>query len=633
MVVGIDVGGTFTDVAILRDGQLRSFKTPSTDPQSEAVLTATGSLNSGEGFSFLHGTTVATNALLEETGARVALVTTAGYEDLVEIARQKRTSLYELAENRPVALVSRDHRIGHHDLNTTLERLAELNPEAIAVGLLDSYLDSSEEKALATAIRERFPDKPVSVANEVSPGFREFERISTTTVNAYLAPMVASYLDTIADEIESDSSAVMTSAGGLLPFPAAASFVGQLTLSGPAGGVVATDALRRHHGLRSAISFDMGGTSTDVSRIGPEGPEMSPMQTVGGRVNRIASMPIHTVGAGGGSVAWADPGGSLRVGPQSARSHPGPAAYGQGGVEPTVTDANIFLGYIPTSSSFSGSIPLSRDLAGEALGRLGESLGLSALETAEGILQVVDSHMDGAIRAVSIEEGFDPRGSALVAFGGAGGLHASRLAKGLELGSVLVPPHAGVFSALGLLMAKPRFELLRTMLVDASDPAVSVVGQALEAEVKDAFAEIHGSQPALVDVTFDVRYFDQSHELNVRAAGDLSASFAVAHQQRFGFTLEDGRVEVVNVRATAMGEAPAVWDDLRNSVATGAKPESVEAYLDGQWVEVPYWRRGSVAPGTTLAGPALVGGTTATVLVDEGDRVNFTADGTLQITW
>ncbi|HEY5889642.1 MAG TPA: hydantoinase/oxoprolinase family protein [Acidimicrobiia bacterium] len=625
-LVGVDVGGTFTDFAIFEDGVIRSFKVPTSRPQSRAIIEALEAL-SGDDFTFVHGTTAATNSLLELTGARTALVTDVGFEDLVEIGRQKRVSLYDLSVDRPIPLVASQNRVGHEDAPSTIRRLRELGPESIAISLLGSFADASEEIALLGAIAEALPDIPVSVGSNVSPGFREYERTETTVVNAYLTPAVATYLDELASSAGASSSHVMTSSGGLIPFVSAAERVGELTLSGPAGGVVASDALRRSHGLDSVITFDMGGTSTDVSRIGPEGIVVGSEQVIGGRVNRVPSIAIHTVGAGGGSIAWVDPGGALRVGPRSAGADPGPVGYGLGGVEPTVTDANLHLGYIP-ETGMAGGLLLDRAAATEALGVLGDDLGLSVDEAATGILRIVDAHMERALRKVSIEEGFDPSESSLVAFGGAGGLHATRLARALHMRSVIIPPHTGVFSALGLLMAGPRVEVLKTELRSAGSIDAGQMAS-IRTLAGDRFREVFGSDPDDVLLYADARYESQSHELAIALReGRLSEDFETEHELRFGFRLEGAPVEMVNLRAVATGAPDLTWSDLdpdghSSDLPAGAPIPGDRGVLD----------RDQFAPGFRIEGPVVVTDATATILLNDGEHLEVLEDSTLEITW
>ena len=425
-LIGVDVGGTFTDVVVWRDGILTGRKVPTTEEQWQGVAAAVEGSTEDR---FLHGTTVATNALLEGKGARLALVTGAGYEDLIEIGRQDRPSLYDSRVDRPTPLVDRTLRLGFTgDMEDLLATLADVKPEAVVVGLLESYLDPTGEREVAHHLR-RALDIPVLESSQVSPEFREYERLATTLLSAYLTPAVADYLRALDQVLPMKSRLVMTSSGGLILFSQAPQIAGRLVLSGPAGGAVAAAALGAYHGASMVLSFDMGGTSTDVCRITGGELAVGSGHAVAGRVNRVPSVPIRTIGAGGGSIGWIDPGGALRVGPHSAGASPGPAAYGIGGQEPTVTDANLVTGRIPAGLALAGSVPLHLELSRQALDRIGERIGMKAEAVAEGMLEVVDTHMENALRSVSVEEGADPREGALVAFGGAGGLHAGALAR------------------------------------------------------------------------------------------------------------------------------------------------------------------------------------------------------------
>jgi N-methylhydantoinase A len=632
--VGADVGGTFTDMVAFDGEHLRGWKTPTTAPQSDGVVTGLSSCRITPETVFLHGTTVATNALLEGKGARVCLITTPGFKDVVEIGRQKRPSLYDGAVDRPDPLVERGSRIGYDNAHAVVEAVRRSNPESIAVTLLNSYLDATAELELARILTEAFPGIPISIGSVVSPGFREYERTATTVLNAYLTPVTSRYLEQLKHQVPVSRADVMTSAGGLLPFSAATEVVGQLTLSGPAAGVVAADALKIHHRLDSAVSFDMGGTSTDVCRIGPDGVVLAPQQMLEGRVNRVPSMPINTVGAGGGSIGWRDQGGALRVGPHSAGADPGPACYGKGGTEPTVTDANLALGYIPSSATFAGDLKMSRTLALAALSNLGDSLGLSALDTARGIIEVVDAHMERAIRSVSVEEGFDPRESSLIAFGGAGGLHAVRLARSLGMRSVLIPPFSGVFSAVGLLLSKPRIETMATILsTDPSDAGVLV--ERLAARALSRYEEMFREPPLEVAPFVDARYVGQSHEVMVPfREGQVSEDFRMEHRRRFGFALDGVAVELVNGRVVATGEPPLTWAALAEIRVAGppiGKP--IEILGVGETVVGTLWRRETLPAGHEMEGPAIVVDNESSTLLEAGDHALVTADGSLEITW
>ena len=416
---------------------------------------------------------------------------------------------------------------------------------------------------------------------------------------------------------------IMTSSGGLLPFAQGPESAGRLVLSGPAGGVVAAAALGRHYGYQTVLSFDMGGTSTDVCRITDGVLAVGSGHQVAGRINRVPSVPIRTIGAGGGSIGWADPGGALRVGPRSAGAQPGPAAYRHGGTEPTVTDANIVAGIIPSDLAMGGSVNLDADAAFQAVELLANSLELSVAATASGMLEIVDSHMEHALRSVSVEEGADPREAVLVAFGGAGGLHATRLARRLGIKTVLIPPLSGVFSALGLLMSELRADAARTVMVEDGGQRLSAEIERVSTEASQRFVEIFGFREVSKRITADVRYAGQSHELEIepgRSWSEVRDRFESTHLQMFGFTRPGEPTEVVNVRATASGESSLSWSDL-----PGISSDVEPVVRDG------VWDRRHLPPGFQIDGPATITEANSAVLIEEGNRLNVLADGTLEI--
>jgi N-methylhydantoinase A/oxoprolinase/acetone carboxylase beta subunit len=565
MRVGADTGGTFTDV-VAADGTVA--KVPSTpDDPGQAVRAGLASAGGDEVPDVLaHGTTVATNALLERRGATVALVTTRGFADVVEIARQDRPSLYDSSVDRPEPLVPRRRR---HEVDgrlaadgtelepVDLDALPVLGPEvgSVAVCLLHADLDPAHEQAVAGRLRERGHD--VSCSHEVSPEFREYERTSTTVVNAYLRPVCRSYLrglDGAAGQV-----LVLTSAAGLVPAGEAAEVPASLLLSGPAGGVRAAAAVAAACGWTDAVSFDMGGTSTDVCLVQGGAPQPAPEREAGGFPVRLPSLDIHTVGAGGGSIARIDAGGALVVGPRSAGAVPGPACYGRGGEEPTVTDADLVLGRIPAGAAFPGLGALDAGAARAALDRTGVDAG--------GVVAVVDAGMEQAIRQVSVARGVDPRGLALVAFGGAGPLHACALAEALGMPAVIVPPRAGVLSAVGLLCSPVQHDVVRSWptpgdhagldaaLREAAEQARSTLSGQLSS-LSDA--ECPQSPDVEVETAVDCRYAGQSHELTVPTV----AHFAAEHRRRNGFDRPEAPVEVVALRARATLPAPLEVTDL-----------------------------------------------------------------------
>ncbi|MET0566782.1 MAG: hydantoinase/oxoprolinase family protein [Acidimicrobiia bacterium] len=625
-VVGVDVGGTFTDVVVLDGESVVGYKVRTTPDQSDGVSRAL-SHRVDDVTTILHGTTAGTNALIEGRGAATALVTTSGFEDLLEIGRQARPSLYDPFADRPVALSPRSMRFGYAgDVEAITELVVQATPEAVAVALVRSYKDPSDEIHLAERLQGLL-DVPVSVGALVSPQFREYERVATTVLNAYLTPELAGYLSSLDRRVGGSRRLVMTSSGGLLPFASASSYAGRLVLSGPAAGVVAANAVGRARGFESIISFDMGGTSTDVCRV-----DNGAIQVTGhsraGRVNRVPAIPVRTIGAGGGSLAWVDDGGALRVGPTSAGADPGPAAYGRGGVVATVTDANVVLGRIPADLSLGGSVPLDIWAARRALGLLAADLGIGVEEVAAGIIEVVDTHMERALRAVSVEEGVDPRNSALVAFGGAGGLHATRLARRLGMRRTLIPPLSGVFSALGLLLASPSSDAIRTVMLEERSTRLAPVTEEILDEARGTYRSDHGSDPLNLRAWAEVRYAGQSHELPVSLVPDwarLRQEFEDVHQARFGFTRAGEAIELVDVRAEAIGRSPITWADLPLVTASSA-PTVVDRRSD-----VPIYSRVALAPGDQIEGPAVVIERDSAVWLERGDRMSVHGDGTLDV--
>jgi len=419
----------------------------------------------------------------------------------------------------------------------------------------------------------------------------------------------------------------MTSSGGLLPFDVASDYSGRMVLSGPAAGVVAATALGRAKGYESIISFDMGGTSTDVARVYGDLSQTT-RHGKSGWVNRVPSIPVRTIGAGGGSLSWIDDGGALRVGPTSAGADPGPAAYGRGGVVATVTDANVLLHRIPADLALGGTVNLDVEAARRAVAVLGADLDLETEEVAAGIIDVVDTQMERALRAVSVEEGVDPRDSVLVAFGGAGGLHASRLARRLGIKTTLIPPLSGVFAALGLLLARPSSDAGKTVMLEQGSDRLNAVTGGIAADANATFARDHGTRPLGLASWADVRYVGQSHELAVPLVTDwhvLRQDFEAMHQARFGFVRTEEPIELVNVRAEATGPAPITWDDIP-PISDG--PRSYEPTGAGK---IPVWSREMLRPGQEVEGTAIIVERDSAVWLEPGDRLSVHPDGTLEI--
>jgi N-methylhydantoinase A len=557
--LGVDVGGTFTDAVLVEDGLLTTAKVPTRANQEESVLAAVAAVGVGEVDRFTHGTTIATNALLERRGARTALVATAGFEHVLHLRRQTRAHLYRPCAAHPEPLVPLERCIGVEGrigpdgelAALELDSLPELDADAIAVCLLFSFRDDSHERAVAAELRRRHPSARVVASHEVAPEFREYERASTTAVDAYLGPVLGRYLGALAEACARKglrAPLVMRSSGGLATLAEASEHAAFALLSGPAAGVVGAARIAEAAGFPNALAFDMGGTSTDVCAILDGEARREHEREVGGFPVRLPTLAVHTVGAGGGSIVWRDSGGALRVGPESAGADPGPASYGRGGERPTVTDANLLLGRLPPA--LPGGIALDAAAARRALGNLDP----------EAVIEVVNAEMTRALRVVSVEQGLDPRDFALVAFGGAGPLHACALAEELELETVLVPAAAGVLSALGLVAADERRDAVRAYVVPLEEAG-----------------ELPGEGEA------DLRYHGQSFELTVPLGDGLAARFHVAHEERYGYADPSRPLELVAVRTAEIREPPPV--EIGGPALAASGPQVLE--LAGATVWVP----------------------------------------------
>lgn len=646
--LGVDVGGTFTDLVALSEGKLLTAKVPSTPrDQSEGVMNAIGSsaVEAASVVALAHGMTVATNALLERRGARTALVTTEGFRDVLEIARQNRPSLYDLAMDRPPPLVPRELRftvkermgpdgevepLDEESLNSAVASVREANVEAVAVCLLFAFAHPEHERRVGEALREALPDVHVSLSSEVLPEFREYERFSTTAADAYLAPKLAAYLKNLAGKAEEagvPAPLIMQSSGGVVDLQSAVSDAAGCVLSGPAGGVVGAAYVGSLGGHENLLTFDMGGTSTDVAPIIGGEAQTTTETVVAGVPIKLPMVDVHTVSAGGGSIAWADAGGALRVGPHSAGAEPGPAGYGKGGEEPAVTDANLFLGYLADGAELGGEVVLDRSLSEGALAKLGEKLGLSAEEAALGVVRVANAEMVRALRVISVERGLDPREFALLAFGGAGGLHACALAEELGMTTVLVPRAGGVLSALGLAMSDVRRDYVSPYLAaleDVDDDAFGERFREMEEQAEHDLDSPEHSRRA------DLRYRGQSFELTVNADEQkkLEERFHAAHEDRYGYRMEDEAVELVNLRlvATVPVEKPHMGEpEPQKRAETGHR----EANFDGEWLKVPVLDRETMGRGSKVEGPAIVEFREATCVVRPGWSGEVDGVGTL----
>jgi N-methylhydantoinase A len=651
--LGIDVGGTFTDLVALVDGEVVTAKVPSTPrDQAEGVLhvLAAGGVDAARVAVFAHGTTVATNALLERRGARTALVTTAGFRDVLEIGRQQRPALYNLAADRPPPLVPRELRftvaeragpdgvlrpLDGDSLAAAVAAVRDAGVEAVAVCLLFSFLHPQHERLLGAALRDALGGSvAVSLSSDVLPEFREYERCSTTVADAYLTPRLGVYLARLAREAEAGglpTPLLMQSSGGVIEAGRAAGHAASCVLSGPAGGVVGAAWVAGLSGEADLLTFDMGGTSTDVAPVVGGRVQTTTEAVIAGVPLKLPMVDVHSVSAGGGSVAWVDEGGALRVGPASAGADPGPAAYGQGGEEATVTDANLWLGYLPDGAELGGEVVLRRELAERALARVGGRLGVDVGEVALGVVRVANAEMVRALRVISVERGLDPREFTLVAFGGAGPLHACALAEEMGIGRVLVPRASGVLSALGLAISDLRRDYVRPLLgrLDQLEAAVPRAGwRELEDLARKELAA-SGEQPDLTRRA-DLRYRGQSFELTVDVAEveDLGERFHQAHRQRYGYRMDDEPVEVVNLRLVAA--VPAGKPKLRAEPArAGRTAARRRVNLDGTWREVAVLAREELGGGDRLDGPAVVEFAEATLLLRPGWRAAVDEAGTL----
>jgi len=652
--IGVDTGGTFTDFVLVRDSAVVVLKVPSTPKRpEEAVLAGVGELL-GEGdaeFELVHGTTVGTNALLERKGARAALLTTEGFEDVLEIGRQNRPGLYQLTASRPKPLIPRSLRFGVRervtssgevliplDRNRVRELRAELarqGVESIAICYLFAFLDPTHERETAALLADL--NVPISLSHEILPEFREYERTSTTVINAYVAPLMSRYISRLEDGLVRIAETrrfstrpalrLMQSNGGSISARMAAKQPVRTVLSGPAGGVVGAFAVAHRVGLSRIITFDMGGTSTDVSLV--DGAIHTTHEA------RIAEMPIgipvidiHTVGAGGGSIARVDEGGALRVGPESAGADPGPVCYGRG-EEITVTDAHLMLGRLDPDRFLGGAMPLypARTLEYFRAFRHRFPRSASEVEIALGILDVANAHMARAIKVISIERGYDPRDFTLVAFGGAGGLHATDLAEMLSIPRVLVPKHPGLLSALGVLLSDVVRDYSQTVMLTQEEiewERLEVLFAHLEARAHaDLQAEGFPPDRRLLSRSVDVRYAGQAFELSLPFTREFVAEFHRAHERRYGYADPTRRIELVTVRVRACGitEKPVFHPKERRATSAdplARRPVYFRHKESPITRETPFYWREALAPGARLVGPAIILEYSATTVVPPG---------------
>lgn len=688
--IAIDTGGTFTDCVWVEGGALQTLKVFSTpDDPSRAIGDALRKIgeagrrpgeatrNPRAGSTLLHGTTVGTNALLQRKGARIALITTSGFEDVIEIGRQARPRLYDFFFDRVAPLVRRELRFGVKERTDAESRILErpsdaeltrlreavrrADPDAIAISLLFSFANPENEAGVAAAVAEL--GKPLSVSHRILPEFREYERTSTVVVNAYLQPLMQSYMERLAERARERRTEarifVMQSSGGITALESAAREPVRTVLSGPAGGLVGAAAMAARRGLQKILSFDMGGTSTDVAAVQGE-VRAGGQSEVAGLPVGVPMLEIHTVGAGGGSLARFDAGGSLRVGPESAGADPGPICYGRG-TEPTVTDANLLMGRLRPDRFLGGEFALdverARRITSEWLKKQVSRLSLEQFSA--GVVRVVNANMERALRVVSIERGYDPREFALVAFGGAGGLHACELAEALAIPTVMIPAQPGALSAFGILVSDVVKDYSRTLLWRFTDrpsqdrpsqaspqAARQVVSQAklqnefrkLEAAARKEF-RVEGWRGAPhYERSLDLRYRGQGYELNVPATGNVTARFHDEHQRRYGYHHAGREIELVTLRLRARLRTPPLKAlpvtpprVARKPLARVAPVERAAVFFHDKTVTTPVFERSDLVPGRLMRGPAVIAEYSATTVIPSGKRFWIDASGNLII--
>ena len=661
--VGVDTGGTFTDFVFELSNRIQVFKLPSTpaDP-SEAIVAGLNRIADLTGtklqnIEIVHGTTVGTNALLQRRGARAALITTKGFEDVLAIGRQARPELYNLDAGRPPTLVPESLRFGvservasSGEVLTALEddqleqlvtNLEAANVESIAVALLFSFVHPEHEKRIARAVSSL--NVPVSVSHQILPEYREYERTSTVTINAYLQPLMGSYLRKLA--AHAPKLRVMQSSGGSISAVAAADEPVRTILSGPAGGVVGALRSASSAGLEKIITFDMGGTSTDVALCDRNGFRMTNEALVAGLPVAVSVLDIHTVGAGGGSIARVDEGGSLRVGPESAGADPGPAAYGRS-MLPTVTDAHVVLGHFGGTGLLGGEFPLDEKRSREAISNLSTEMTkvagrkVSTIAAAQGVVSVANTNMERALRTISVERGYDPRDFVLLPFGGAGGLHAVDLARALRIPRVIAPTAAGALSAIGVVTADVVKDLSRTVMLE--------VGPGIEKELANAFKELELAASAALHKegfpeskqrskrSLAARYKGQSFELIIEftkgGAESIAKTFHRAHRARYGYAQESDVIEIVSTKLRAIGEVEKFSKPLPSNArrkASARAHSSGVAYFDGVKYSAGIHRREDLIPGMKLKAPCIVTEYSATTLIPPGAQASIDRYGNL----
>lgn len=674
--IGIDSGGTFTDVCLFNEetGELRIWKVPSTpkDPSQGIVAGTKEALeqvnSSPDELSYFgHGTTVATNALIEHKGAKTALYVTNGFRDLLEIGRQKRPSLYDIFEDKPEPLVPRNlrfevnERILHNgdveipfDEFAFREKLVDLknsDVESIAVCFIYGFLNEDHEIKAKSILEEEFPDCFISISHEVAPEFREFERLTTTVVNAYLGPVMDRYIQKLEKRLRDSglriSPKLTQSNGGVIGFSTASKLPVRTVLSGPSTGVVAAQNIGNQIGIKNIITFDVGGTSSDVALLKDGLCGLATQSDVQGYPIKAPMLDIHTVGAGGGSIAYVDSGGLLKVGPESAGANPGPVCYGLGNQKPTVTDANIALGTLNPSEILGGRMKVRKSLAVNSIEKLSNDLGLSTMETAQGIISVLTANMAKAIRVISVQRGYDPRDYALMAFGGAGPLHAARLARELDMEKIIIPLTPGTLCATGLLLTDLRADFAVSRLVPLNENSIDdfISGfEELSCKAKEWFEDEKISpENRKINKTLDVRYSGQNYELPVTLNENeyseetlelVRKRFEDVHYQRFGFISPETEIQVVTLRLEATGVVPKATtkeEEYEGEDASLAISGMRDVWFpeSGGNVMCNIYDRSKLRPGNVINGPAIIDQMDTTTVLLPDMRAEVHPSGTI----
>lgn len=681
--LGIDVGGTFTDVAILdrNTATLHVLKVSSTpdDPSTGifiGIQTALEQTNAQpQAVSYLaHGTTVGINALLQNRGANVALLTTAGFRDLLEIRRQKRPDLYDLFADKPAALIPRKQRcevserinaagqiiqpLDESALSQLMDEIAAIQPAAIAVCLLFSFLNPTHEERLLTFLRQRFPNTYITISSQVASEFREFERLGTTVLNACLGPIMEQYLTNFAQRIHQSgihtNPYIAQSNGGILSIEQATRLPVRTIASGPAAGVIGAVQIAQASGYSDLLTFDMGGTSTDVCLVKAGQPLITTNREVAGLPVKSPMIDVHSIGAGGGSIAWVDEASALWVGPQSAGSEPGPACYNRGGTVPTVTDANVLLGRLNPKALLDGALPIAYEQAVTALRQIAARLSCSVETAAVGVLDVVTASMTRALRLISVERGEDPAALMLVAYGGAGPLHAALVAEAVGCRRVLVPPNPGILCGIGLLLSSPRMDFVRSRRLPLTEKVTAEINDHLAALLQEATTwfdrEGIPSEERHLRPHADLRYRRQNFELTIDLPAEslqqididaLATAFHVDYEKQYGYAMPDQPLELINLRVTAIGQRPQVaWAEIggktthqRTNEGDDPTPhESRAVWFGEQAISTPIYRRNTLPVDYTLTGPAIIEQYDSTTVVPSGWQVTCDRVGNLILT-